>query len=169
MYLEEPLETDVSALPEGLAGTEETVLVMCRLAVQGSMIPATRQAAESAIRPVPQRDMAGESRAVERWVRDHLRYTRDGLEVETLKTPALMLAEIARFGKAAGDCDDASILTASLLLSLGHAPAFQVLGRDSVPHHVNVIDRTTGLELDPTGEPRGRWAYRRAFNVSPLR
>lgn len=48
------------------------------------------------------------------WVRDHIRFMGDVLGVETLQTPELTLET------RAGDCDDQSILIASLLLSVGH-------------------------------------------------
>jgi hypothetical protein len=100
-------------------------------------------------------------------VRERLRFTRDGFKVETLKTPQRMLQEIASYKKFVGDCDDASILVATLLLAVGHQPAFQVLGRGKVPHHVNVVDRTTGLMLDAAGNPTGAFQYRKLFPIEP--
>lgn len=164
-YLEAPFDTGTLALSPGIGGTYETVLVMQRLAVQGAGDARTRLAAENIVRGVPARAWGLEAVAICRWVKRHMRYTRDGLTAETLRSVERMLEEIEKHGKTLADCDDAAILIAALLLTLGHAPAFQVLGRGSVPHHVNVLDRTTGMELDPTGEPSGTFAFRQVFPV----
>lgn len=170
-YVNERLGDTVWPLSDGLAGTRETVAVMQRLAVAGASRPDTRNLTEKALRAagVAQRDRAAESRALAAWVRNHLHYIPDGLTVETLRTVERMAADIAQTGRTFGDCDDASILLAAMLMTIGHAPAFQVLGRGETPHHVNVIDKSTGLELDPTGEPRGPWGFREVFDVSPVR
>ncbi len=167
-YVEAAFDTQVFPLSNGLQGTAETVAVMQRLALQGSATPQVREAAEKIIIRRAARDWKAEARAIEAWVQNHIRYTRDGLLVETLKSPQRMLRDIASQGLTLADCDDASILTAALLLSIGHAPAFQILGRNETPHHVNVLDKTSGLELDSTGEPTGTFNYRRVYNVPPL-
>jgi hypothetical protein len=163
----EPELASVEPLADGLAGVDQTVLYMTRFAINGSQTPSIRMTAEGIVRGTPQRDFPGESRAIERWVRDRLRFTRDGLKVETLKTPQRMIQEIAAHGKFIGDCDDASILVATLLLAVGHAPSFQVLGRGSTPHHVNVLDRTTGLVVDASANPTGAFGYRKLYEVNP--
>lgn len=167
-YREEEIQSDLIPLSGGIAGTEETIIYMQRLALQGSRLEKLRGLAEHLVRSLPARDYAAEAVAVENWVRAHLRFTRDGLLTETLKTPERMLNEVAAYSIFTGDCDDASILVAALLLALGHAPAFQVLGRGKMPHHVNVIDRTSGQVLDPTGNPAGAFGYVRAYDVVPV-
>ena len=155
----------VGYLPPGMAGTDITVARMGDLALAGTRAPAVRLAAEAIIRAVPSRDYPNETRAVESWVRQRLHFVRDGLKVETLKSPERMLAEAADYGRFTGDCDDASILTAALLLSLGHPVSFQVLGRGKFPHHVNVLDELAGMTVDPTGEPSGHFGFRKLYRV----
>jgi hypothetical protein len=150
-------------LSDGLAGTEETVAVMQRLALQGAALPRVREQAERIIRGLPARDWGAEARCLAAWVKRHMRYTRDGLTIETIKTVPRMLDDIEKYGAALLDCDDAAVLLGSLLLTIGHAPAYQLLGRGEIPHHVNVLDRTSGMELDPTGEPRGVFRFRRVY------
>lgn len=162
---EEPL-AEISALPSGEAGTHVTISRMTTLVTAGTREPSVRQAAEEIVRSLPPRDFDAESRAVEAYVRRHLRFTRDGIRVETVKTPSRMLAEIDKTGCFVGDCDDASVLSGSLLLSIGHPIAFQTLGRGDRPHHVNILDRLTGRTVDATGEPRGYWRYRRLYGVA---
>jgi hypothetical protein len=162
------LSSQVITLESGLAGTRQTVAYMIRLAAGESATAAVREAAERIVRGLPEKDWAAEARAVAEWVRTHMRYTRDGLETETLKTPTRMLREIASRGRACLDCDDAAVLIASILLSIGHAPAFEVLGRGRVPHHVRVLDKSTNLVLDPTvGEISGSggFGFREVYDV----
>jgi hypothetical protein len=167
-YIEDPLGTGTEQMEPGYGGTLSTVVVMQRVATQATLDPEIRKLAEDIVRPLAQRDWKAEARAIEAWVRRGLRYTRDGLNVETLKTPRSLSDEFKAHGKFTGDCDDASMLVAALLLAVGHRPSFLLLGRKDVPHHVCVLDRTTGLTLDPTGEPRGPFGFRRAFDVQAI-
>lgn len=171
MYREANLGTQLITLDGGLAGVRQTVVFMQRLAASESATPQVRGAAEKIVRHLPGKNYAAESRAIEAWVKAHMRYTRDGLNTETIKYPTRMLRDIAADGTACLDCDDAAILIASLLLAVGHAPAFEVLGRGRVPHHVRVIDKTTNISLDPTvGEvaPGEDFDFREVYDVVPV-
>jgi len=165
-YIEDTDKAEVIPLAGGEAGIWQTISHMRGFAVSASADPNIRQAAESALVGIASRDWPAEARAIERWVRARLHYVRDGLNIETLKSPQRMLAEIRSAGLAVGDCDDASMLAAALLLAVGHRPAFQVLGRGKVPHHVNVLDTTGGTVVDPTGEPSGSFGYRKVYAVA---
>jgi len=164
-YRREYLGT-LSWLPPGLPGTDVTVERMGELARSGARLPALRLIVEDIVRKLPARDWTAEALAVEDWIRRRLRFTRDGLNVETLKTVPKMLADLARTGRLVGDCDDASILGAAMLLSLGHPVSFQVLGRGKKPHHVNVLDTLSGRTVDPTGEPSGFFGFRKLYKVA---
>lgn len=59
---------------------------------------------------------------IHRFVRDRIRYTRDVRGVETLHTPTQILRQ------RQGDCDDKSVLIASLLESIGHKTRFVAIG-----------------------------------------
>jgi len=164
-YIEDNDRAQVLPMAGGESGIMQTISFMKTFALGASADPLVREAAEEVIRNVQQRAYGMEARMVESWIRKRLRYTRDGLNVETIKAPRRMLEELKKNGVMIGDCDDASTLAAALLLSLGHRPAFQVLGRGEVPHHVNVLDVTSGVVVDPTGEPRGSFGYRKVYLV----
>lgn len=68
------------------------------------------------------KDYAGEVAALQRFVRDSIRYVRDIRGVETVQTPERTLA------LKQGDCDDKSTLLASLLESIGHRTRFEAIG-----------------------------------------
>jgi transglutaminase-like putative cysteine protease len=99
---------------------------------------------------VPEKDRAGEVRALFEWVRRNIRYTRDIFRVELLHS-ARRLLELR-----AGDCDDQTILLSSLLLSTGH-PVRLVLagfqpGRPHAYSHIYPEVHVAGrwIAVDPT-------------------
>lgn len=94
-----------------------------------------------------QKDYEGEGRACLGFVRDRIRYVRDIAGVETLHDPVTLL----RVGS--GDCDDKSILLASLLLSIGHKVRFVAIAfRPDQFSHVWVQAFCHGrwVDLEPT-------------------
>ncbi len=54
------------------------------------------------------------SKKLHRFVRDNIRYIKDIRDVETVAYPDITLQQ------GQGDCDDKSVLLASLLESIGH-------------------------------------------------
>lgn len=71
---------------------------------------------------VAPKDWSGEVKCLHNWVRDHIRYVRDIRDCETLRTPP----EILRI--RSGDCDDKSILLATMLEAVGYRTKFAALG-----------------------------------------
>lgn len=72
---------------------------------------------------VPNKDYAGEARAIFYWVKSNIRYVQDVNGVETLHWPEKILKQ------KAGDCDDQATLVAALLESIGHKTRFVAIGR----------------------------------------
>lgn len=118
MRLETVTTSTLQALPEGRAGVEETLKQMRLLVRQGKKALSVRMTALSVVQMQGQKDWVGEVRALHNFVRDQIRYVRDIRGVETLHT-AEKLLEIRQ-----GDCDDKSVLLASLLESIGHPTRF---------------------------------------------
>jgi len=71
---------------------------------------------------LPQKDFHGEVSKIFYFVRDRIRYVKDIRGVETLQQPDKTLE------LKAGDCDDKSILLASLLESIGHPTRLIAVG-----------------------------------------
>lgn len=71
---------------------------------------------------LPQKDYVGQVKAYHAFVRDKIRYIRDINDVETLHFPEIVVE------RRSGDCDDKSILLASLLESTGHPTRFVAVG-----------------------------------------
>lgn len=93
---------------------------------------ALRNLALSIVRHLPQRDYAGQVRALHAWVRDRIRYVGDIRGIETLHTPRQIIEQ------GQGDCDDKAVLLATLLESIGHATRFAAIGYGAQPSHVLV-------------------------------
>ena len=103
-------------IPKGYSGTLKTVGHMSSLIRQGAKDFHVRQTAIDILleRDVKPKDYLGEIRALFEWVQQNIRYTRDTFGVEVLHSARRMLE------LRAGDCDDLSILLASMLESIGH-------------------------------------------------
>lgn len=95
---------------------------MQRLTHEGKKSPLVRQVAVYLVQDLAQKDHLGEIRAVHSFVRDRIRYVRDIRGVETLHAADKILTD------KQGDCDDKSILIASLLESLGYKTRFVAVG-----------------------------------------
>lgn len=120
---------------------------MATLARQGLRSIKVRSKALELTRGLLQKDYKAEACACLEWVRDHVRYVRDIRGIETVHDPETLLHLMA------GDCDDKSILLASLLESIGHRTRFIAVsytpGQFS---HVWVQDYIRGqwVDLEPT-------------------
>lgn len=86
------------------------------------------QQARRIVAPVPAKDWFGEAEAIQNWVRDNIRYTRDPYGVETLQTPEVTLSE------RQGDCDDQSVLVGALLSGIGHPVRYRAVSVKQYPN-----------------------------------
>ena len=89
-----------------------------------------------------------EALAIGNFVKEKVRYVRDIQGVETLHDPLTLIDQIKR-GVAQGDCDDISLLIATLLLSIGHSPFYKAVkykkGIKTYQHiYVVVFERNPG-------------------------
>jgi hypothetical protein len=60
---------------------------------------------------------------------ERLRYQLDADDIEEVRSPGWMLAQIEHFGTAQGDCDDYVTLAAALCLALGLRCRFRVVSQ----------------------------------------
>lgn len=99
-----------------------TLKEMARLTRIGKKSFAVHNAALSRIRGCAQKDYACQAVALHAFVRDHILYVQDPIDVERLQAPDKTLE------LAAGDCDDKAILLAAMLESIGHPSRFIAIG-----------------------------------------
>lgn len=94
---------------------------------------------------VESHDLLGESLAIGRWVQSAIPYVKDPDQIEYLTDP-LTLLDLASQSEARGDCDDMSLLIATLLLSIGHTPSFRAVryypkkNANTPYQHIYVVD-----------------------------
>ena len=127
----------LQAIPSGSAGTRATLQHMRRLVREYKKTLPMRQLALSIVRHVNgHKNFAGEVRAIHDYVRRNIRYVKDVNGVETLATP------IATLENRAGDCDDQSVLLATLLESIGHPTRFVAIKMRPLGPYVHVYTET---------------------------
>lgn len=120
---------------------------MKTLAVKGSHDLSIRSLALQLTNNLDQKAFADEADVCLRYCRDNIRYVGDIYNVETLQYPQTTVH------LGAGDCDDKSILLASLLSAIGHRVRFVAIAFISDFYsHVWVQDNILGkwLDLEPT-------------------
>lgn len=155
MLLQTATTSTLQALPEGRAGVEETLKQMRLLVRNGKKALPIRMTALTIVQTQGQKDWVGEVRALHAFVRDQIRYVRDIRGVETLHTPEKLL-EIKQ-----GDCDDKSVLLASLLEAIGHPTRFVAISL--IPGkfchvYVETKIRNSWMPLDATEPVDIGWA-----------
>lgn len=124
MYFEasKTMTATLQAIPDGKAGTVATLKVMRQITKAGKTSLPVRNAALSIISGLAQKDWFNEAKLLHKFVRDQIRYVKDIRGVETVQTPDVTLT------LRAGDCDDKSVLLASMLEAIGHPTRFVAIG-----------------------------------------
>jgi len=125
MYLnsvQQPITATLQAIPDGKDGTLATLKVMRDITRQGKTSLSVRNLAVGLTGQLRAKDWLNELKILHRFVRDKIRYVRDIKGVETVQTPDVTLSI------GSGDCDDKSVLLASLLESIGHPTRFVAVG-----------------------------------------
>ena len=169
MHLESPTRSQLSLIPSGAAGINETLRVMRAVTREYKKNMRVRERAGSLTKSCEQKDYACEVKKLHAFVRDSIRYLGDINGVETIQTPDKTL----EFGY--GDCDDKSVLLASLLESIGHPTRFVAIGfTPGVFEHVYVetligrrwiaLETTEPVEAGWQPDPRAVRARMEMFN-----
>jgi transglutaminase-like putative cysteine protease len=119
-------------ISNGANGTRQTLKLMASLARGQSTSQVIRELALAIVGTVAERDEFGEVKAILCFVQNRIRYVRDILNVETLQPPT----DTLRLGQ--GDCDDKSILFASLVNAVGYPVKFIAMG-ETASHFSHVF------------------------------
>lgn len=149
--------TDFYSLPDGRAGTRETLKAMRDLVRDGKRSTMMRHIAQRIVAHVPGKDWNGEIAAVFAFVQSHVRYSLDVNGIEVVQRADVTL------GLGYGDCDDFCVLLATLLECLGHVCYFCALGFDDVLAYNHVICLCSGagesdlVALDATEQQPAGW------------
>lgn len=145
----------LQGIPDGREGTRATLKLMADISKRYKKNPTIFELSRCIVRNVPNKQWLMEAGAILKWVQRHIRYTMDIQGVETLQTPVQTL----RLGQ--GDCDDHSMLIASLLMAINRPARFVAVGRmpNSFEHvftQTKVGDKWVTLESTEENWPLGR-------------
>jgi hypothetical protein len=147
----------LGAIPSGSAGVNATLKFMVSIARKSRTSVPIRTLAQRIVQHCPEQDDLCEATALQEWVRDQIRYVRDVRDVETVQFPEQTLQ------LGSGDCDDKSLLLASLAEAIGFATRFCAISvnNNPVPTHVSaqLLVRGTGwvnAEVIPIDGAQGK-------------
>ncbi len=78
-----------------------------------------RLTVEDIVRHIRRKDYLSQLAAIYDWFSRHWTYVNDPVEVELVKDPERILEEIAKKGRALGDCDDAAVFLRAAPRTIG--------------------------------------------------
>jgi transglutaminase-like putative cysteine protease len=109
-----------------------TVTKMKNIIRESSKNTYVREWAKKIVSRVTVNEKKEEASSIFDFVRDNVRYTKDPLGFEYLQTPPVLLEDIrlyqdGRGDRPVGDCDDMTLLSLSLLKSIGFQVAIKVV------------------------------------------
>lgn len=133
----------------GLRGKIQVLEFMRAATRSSARSELVRSAAAAALREAKRDqlgDPAGQAQALLSWVQREIIYTPDVIDVETLQLPHVTLAQ------RIGDCDDQSMLLASMMRATGHRVRFGTSGGFGQLSHVfpEVLLGRRWVAADPT-------------------
>ena len=126
----------------GLGNGEEisqnTLNEMARIIRESSANPNIISIARKIVAQLPWKDEYAEVKAVFQFMQEYCRYVKDPVGTETITTPPLALAQIRDVRLFHGDCDDFTVLSLSLLRSIGYPVAMRIASYypHKIPGHV---------------------------------
>lgn len=150
--------TNLWQIPDGPAGTRETLKHMREEIRKDKRNTWVRDFAQTLCRDVDGKDWWGEIVAVFDFVQNNIRYSLDTNGIEVIQSPHLTL-ELGY-----GDCDDFVCLVSCLLEHLGHTTYLCALGFDADENYSHVIALCSGaggetplIPLDATEQMPCGW------------
>lgn len=158
--------------PPGLPGTARTIAAMHALVREGVRDVRVANVAKAVLRSVPRRDYRAEAQALLSYAQHQCRYVRDPVLPDGIERVSHPMVTVQTGG---GDCDDLSVVLASLLASVGFDYAFRTIGDDArqpdLFRHVYVVAYVPPLgwvAADPSfEEPLGWEPSRRGTLLLP--
>ena len=109
-------------------GTAQTLLIMSRIVNESLLDPYVNEYTKKVVQYANPRNNLEMAQMINDFLNEHFMFFRDPSGVELLRTPRYMLEKIDKQFYYQADCDDFSILAASLAKSAGMPATFVVLG-----------------------------------------
>ena len=139
-----------TTLDGGFQSGEQTTAIIKKLANEFKKDPIVRNHSVRVVSNVESHNNLGELKTIFEWVRDNIRYVRDIERCETLQTPTVTLPPKVSpaLGVGAGDCDDHSLLLATMLKSIGfrevYARIVTFTPKDKEWKHIYIVVKLKG-------------------------
>jgi len=133
-----PTKTTLSGLPYGRMGINATLKAMADVVSKAKKNIVNRELALSIVENLPSKCWTCEAKAIHSYVLNNIRYVRDIDGIETVATPEKTLEY------KQGDCDDMSVLAATLLQCIGHPVRFVAVGFNNRPLSHVLIETLIG-------------------------
>jgi transglutaminase-like putative cysteine protease len=142
MRLDVAPTTQLLNIPNGAAGTRETLKAMARIVRQFRIDPYfTAEAAHIVAMNAPGA-YRGEIDAIHAFVRDQIRYLQDPVDIQALRAPDVTVR------MSAGNCAQKSILAATLLEAINHKCRFVAVGYTGNPQDFEHVYVETKIGVD---------------------
>lgn len=103
----------------GATDAEQILSVLSSLIAEYGVDPSIRVFTTSLFTGCGNDDRSCQLNRITSWMEDNVRYVRDPLHVEYVRSPTAMLREYKEYGMANGDCDDQVLLSGAMLHSVG--------------------------------------------------
>ncbi|MDP1694752.1 MAG: transglutaminase-like domain-containing protein [Candidatus Woesearchaeota archaeon] len=145
-------------LGKGQIIAKNTLDLMKKIIISSSSNWQVRQATAKIIEGLPWRDENAELRTIYQWVQENTRYVKDPHTLETLITPPTILNDIQLGNKPQMDCDDYSMLLASMYRSIGYPISLRVASYHPSGQfgHVYILVKTRGTWIPVDGIAYGK-------------
>jgi transglutaminase-like putative cysteine protease len=161
-----PAAQELIAIPGGAAGTKATLKMMAQAVKEGRLDAIVREQTRKCVEACAQQNYTHEVKEIFAFVRDNIRYLQDPVDCEMLQHPAVTL------DVRSGDCDDKSILLASMLESIGHKCRFVAIGYSQPQDFEHVFVETLigqdWVPLDATCNVEINWAPMPPWTSDPV-
>lgn len=169
-YLSDAMPVSETDIGRGDEAIHNTVDHMRHIIDISSKNPQVREWARNILDGVRVNNKKGEATAIHDFVRDNVRYTRDPYGWEYVQTPPVLLEGIRQYlqGQGArpiGDCDDMTVLTLSLLRSVGFPVVIKTVGYGPMYSHVYGMVNVAGNWLVTDTVRPDKWLGWEAPNV----
>ena len=122
---------------------EEAAIYLRQMMQEGKLDPSVRRLSEEAV--LGHKDQV---RAVYEWVQEHLPYAFDPETAELFIHPRRIAEDYYQGRIRMGDCDDAALLAASMLGSLGHQTRLSLIATGDTPEIDHAVAQVFSPELD---------------------
>lgn len=124
-----PTRATLQGISDGPAGAAQTMGFM-RSYVLAAVRDPSQRIRELTLSIIP-RNYVGQVRAIQQWTQQNIRYVHDPIDSEG--GAELVQEPVYTVQHQAGDCDDQSVLTASMLSAIGHPTRFAAFAFNGGP------------------------------------